>query len=199
LLKGHGCYACGQDSTHDKQRKTIEEFLEQAKEVHGNKYDYSKAEYVNRSTKLCIICPKHGEFFQTPFAHVNLHQGCPKCNSSILEERISSLLTKEGIAFEQEKRFEWLGKQRLDFYLPKYNVAIECQGIQHFEPVAYFGGKEGFDYRMANDEKKLKLCSEHGVKLLYFSNFKEKNIYTKENDLLKEIYNGFEENKLFIT
>lgn len=38
------------------------EFIEKAKKVHGNKYDYSKVDYVNNRTKVCIICPEHGKF-----------------------------------------------------------------------------------------------------------------------------------------
>lgn len=58
----------------DKQ----ERFLDKAYAVHGDKYDYSKVEYINASTKICIICPEHGEFWQTPMAHLRGH-GCPKC------------------------------------------------------------------------------------------------------------------------
>ena len=50
-------------------------FIEKAKKVHGDKYDYSKVEYVNAKTKVCIICPKHGEFWQTP----NTHQSGKSC------------------------------------------------------------------------------------------------------------------------
>ena len=39
-----------------------EDFIERAKDVHGDKYDYSKSEYINKNTKVCIICPEHGEF-----------------------------------------------------------------------------------------------------------------------------------------
>ena len=42
---------------------TTEEFIQKAKAVHGDKYDYSKVEYVNAKTKVCVICPKHGEFY----------------------------------------------------------------------------------------------------------------------------------------
>ena len=55
------------------------DFIEKAKSIHGNKYDYSKAEYINCETKVCIICPEHGEFWQTPYVHNNLKCGCPKC------------------------------------------------------------------------------------------------------------------------
>lgn len=58
---------------------TKEEFVEKARKVHGDKYDYSKVEYVNSKTKVCIICPKHGEFWQTPNHHINDKSGCLVC------------------------------------------------------------------------------------------------------------------------
>ncbi len=57
---------------------TTEEFIKKAREVHGDKYDYSKVEYVKSKTKVTIICPKHGEFLQTPQKHLS-GQGCPNC------------------------------------------------------------------------------------------------------------------------
>lgn len=58
--------------------KTSHDFIKEAKLSHGDKYDYSKVEYVNRKTKVNIICPVHGEFKQLPYAHI-FGQGCPKC------------------------------------------------------------------------------------------------------------------------
>ena len=46
-----------------------------------------------------------------------------------------NFLKENNIEFETQKRFKWLGGKSLDFYLPKYNIAIECQGLQHFRPV----------------------------------------------------------------
>lgn len=54
---------------------TQEEFLFKAKKVHGDFYDYSKSKYVNAKTKVCIICPIHGEFWQTPSHHLE-GKGC---------------------------------------------------------------------------------------------------------------------------
>ena len=45
-------------------------FIQKAREVHSNKYDYSKVEYENNRTPICIICPEHGEFWQTPSSHL---------------------------------------------------------------------------------------------------------------------------------
>ena len=61
------------------KRLTTEEFVEKARKIHGNKYDYSKVEYKDSHTKVSIICPIHGEFLQTPNNHLNGQQ-CPFCS-----------------------------------------------------------------------------------------------------------------------
>jgi len=58
--------------------KTIEQFIIDAKKIHGDKYDYSSSLYTNAKTKLIIICPDHGEFEQTPNMHLN-KRNCPRC------------------------------------------------------------------------------------------------------------------------
>lgn len=60
------------------KKLTTEEYIEKAKDVHGDKYDYSQTIYVNNHTKLCIICPIHGEFYQNPQSHLS-GCGCPHC------------------------------------------------------------------------------------------------------------------------
>ena len=58
------------------------DFIKKAKEKHGNKYDYSKVEYVDSKTKVCIICPIHGEFWQLPNNHLR-GKGCSKCKGGV--------------------------------------------------------------------------------------------------------------------
>ena len=58
--------------------------------------------------------------------------GCPFCKESHLEKERCNILNKNNIIFERQKRFDWFGLQSLDFFLPKYNIANECQGRQHF-------------------------------------------------------------------
>lgn len=60
------------------KKLTIEQFIEQATLVHGDKYDYSKAQYKGDKTKIVIICPIHGEFEQIPNNHKS-GSGCPRC------------------------------------------------------------------------------------------------------------------------
>jgi hypothetical protein len=62
----------------------------------------------------------------------------------------------------------WLGLQRLDIYLPRLKLAIEYQGRQHYEPVPFFGGEEGFSRTQNLDRRKAKLCAENDVTLIYF-------------------------------
>lgn len=60
------------------KKLTTEQFIEKAKNVHGDKYDYSKSTYINSTTKLKIVCPTHGEFLQLPANHLSTN-GCYKC------------------------------------------------------------------------------------------------------------------------
>ena len=164
-LRGDGCPKC------IGRYVTTEEFIEKAKKVHGDRYDYSKTEYLGSKYKVCIICPEHGEFWQLPGCHL-IGQGCPKCTSSILENTMRLKLQRLGIEFEEQKTFDWLKYKSymfLDFYLPEYNIAIECQGIQHFEPVDRFGGDEEFNNRKYYDACKKLQCKGHNVNLLYFN------------------------------
>ena len=187
-LSGQGCPTC-----YGNKKLTTEEFIERARKVHGDKYDYSNVEYLGNESKICIICPKHSEFWQTP--HNHLHgQGCPYCWNSKLENEVELLLKNNGIEFSREKTFEWLKSKRhmyLDFYLPKQNIVIECQGEQHFESNDHFGGIEGFLKRNKLDSLKYRLCNEHGIKVLYYANTEQNEyfskVYTNINDLINKI------------
>ena len=65
------------------RRLTQQECLKRFKEVHGDKYDYSKVVFNNVDEKVCIICKEHGEFWQTPYKHINRKQGCPFCSKNV--------------------------------------------------------------------------------------------------------------------
>ena len=82
---------------------TQEKFLFRAKSVHGNFFDYSKSVYVNSNTKICIICPIHGEFWQTPSHHLE-GRGCKKC---AIEKtaKINSKNNKGKVRYRAKKLF----------------------------------------------------------------------------------------------
>jgi len=87
-LQGKGCRKCQYEGIADIKRKPFQEFLLQANKIHFNKYDYSKSEYKNQKSKICIICPLHGEFLQDYDHHINRKQGCPVCSESTGEKLI---------------------------------------------------------------------------------------------------------------
>ena len=77
--RGRGCRKCFDTTTGDRFRASLQGFIEKSQKVHGDKYDYSKVEYINCRSKVCIICPEHGEFWQTSNSHVTGGCGCPVC------------------------------------------------------------------------------------------------------------------------
>ena len=182
----NGCQICG-----GTKKLSKEEFIEKARKLHGDKYDYSKVEYINNKTKVLIICPTHGEFLQTPNSHL-IGNGCPKCHSSHLETELRLFLAKNNIKYEEQKAFKWLklkSKQYLDFYLSQYNVAIECQGEQHFQKSGW-GKNDNGKKVICRDLNKKKLCEENGIKLLYYSNLGIEypyEVFEDKNKLLQKI------------
>lgn len=95
-LQGKGCIKCA-----GIENLTTEDFIEKARKIHGDKYNYSKVNYVNNHTKVCIICPEHGEFWQKPNAHLN-GNGCPKCcgRNKTTEEFIKEAKNKYGDKYD---------------------------------------------------------------------------------------------------
>ena len=196
-LSGHECPICAQEKRLEKRSDDKNVFIEKARKIHGDKYDYSKVDYINSETKVCIICPEHGEFWIRPGNHINSKIGCPVCSESHLEKEVRTMLKNAGIELEGQKTFEWLRYENplvLDFYLPEYNIAIECQGVQHYQPVG-FGCKseekihEMFELVIDRDRVKKQLCEEHGVKILYYTkeNVDNENTFTNIDELKKQI------------
>jgi hypothetical protein len=101
-LRGNGCTECGKEKTREIQeerRIKTEKFIERAKEVHGDKYDYSKVKCTCGSDIVTIICPKHGEFKQKAYWHLN-GSGCSKC----YHERSSTLRKTTLNEFKEQQR-----------------------------------------------------------------------------------------------
>ncbi len=78
LMKGNGCPYCGNERSVLKRTWTREKFIEMAREVHGDYYNYDKVDYVNQSVEVTITCPIHGDFRQTPRKHL-MGSGCKEC------------------------------------------------------------------------------------------------------------------------
>lgn len=191
-LEGAGCHKCWREGQSIRQSMGKEEFVKRAKAIHGEKYDYSKVQYKNNMTKICINCPEHGDFLQYPVLHLKGY-GCKKCNSiSILEKEILNFLEKNKIKYEYQKRFEWLKYKKplsLDFFLPDYKIAIECQGEQHYKPQPFFGGDKKFIETQKRDKIKEEICNEHGIKIIYYTKFNsnKENVFKDIKYILNQI------------
>ena len=185
---GLGCNLCSKP-VHDTKS-----FIEESKKIHKDKYDYSEVKYVDSHTKVTLLCPIHGEFKQMPYTHLK-GCGCQKCKSSHLEREIRILLEENNVEYEEQKTFEWLKlkkQQYLDFYLPQYKTAIECQGEHHFQKSGWGRGDNG-KIVLERDLNKQKLCKEHGIKIAYYSNLEidyPYKVYENKNDLLYDIKNA---------
>ena len=153
-LKGFGCQKCS-----NKHHYTTEEFIEKARKIHGDKYDYSKVEYVNATTKVCIICTEHGEFWQRPYEHLQ-NRGCPSCSHSTSKEEINiyNYLNSIDIACKQRAK-NIISPYELDIYIPEKKVAIEYDGlIWHSEK---FGKDKNYHLN------KTELCEKQGIRLIH--------------------------------
>ena len=169
-LKGAECQKCANIKRKLGRLSSTEEFIEKAIEVHDNRYDYSKVNYINNRTKVCIICPEHGEFWQTPDMHL-LGQGCPICGFRLsnTENEIYDYCKSLYIFTEQSNR-KVIQPYELDIYIPIFNYAIEYNGLV-WHSNKYKTNKK---YHL----NKLNLCKEKGIKLLQI--FEDEYLYHKD-------------------
>lgn len=181
-LKSKGCYKCFAKNKCD----STDDFIKKAKKIHGNKYDYSLIEYENVIKKMKIICKKHGIFKQSASYHLR-GIGCPICNESKGEEKISKFLKNKKIKFEREKRFlkcRNILPLPFDFFIPKYNTCIEFDGKQHFIQNEKWG--DNLINIQKRDEIKNIYCKENNI-ILYRISYKDiNNINEKLNKIFDE-------------
>lgn len=171
------------------------EFVEEAHKVHGDEYDYSLVDTSGKLSKISIICKIHGVFSQMPSLHLR-GEGCPLCTSEGIsnnERRLGYCIRKRfpNIKLSQQWSGDILGRQKLDYFIPKFNIGIEYQGPQHFIDVDFFNDyRHNLDHRKRLDKIKYDICKKNGIKVLYFTFNKEfdgieyfDKVYTNLSDL----------------
>lgn len=133
------------------KKKTNEEFIINAKRVHGNKYDYSKTKYVNSRTKVKIICPIHGMFEQIANSHLQ-GQGCPKCKYIRFAKSKRSKWEDLVVRFKQKHGDKYLYKKleftsqhdKLEIFCIKHKIWFKQRIVHHLNghgcPICH-GGK----------------------------------------------------------
>lgn len=83
-LNGQGCPLCA-----GNHKKSTQQFIAEARQIHSDKYDYTKSKYVNANTPLIITCPIHGDFLRKPKSHLTLRTGCTQCGLDRMKNELS--------------------------------------------------------------------------------------------------------------
>lgn len=164
-LEGHGCPMCTKGNTRD--------FILESNKIHGEKYDYSKVEYVNNKTKVAIICPNHGEFLQTPKDHILKKYGCPNCHPpySKAEKEIVNFIKEIYSGEIKENVRDLISPKEVDIYLPSLNLAFEYNGL--------FYHSSNFNVSPTCSRDKFLSCEKKNVQLI--------TIYEDEWEYKKEV------------
>jgi len=194
-MRGEGCQSCATNRVAEFHRLSTEEFIERAREAHGDLYDYSLVDYQAAILPVKIICDEHGIFEQTPHAHTGVQPSkCPTCSirKNHSELRVGEYLKKhfsflgemqcgaKPPVLKENTRFKGMS-QHFDYWFPEHDIAVEYQGKQHYEPIELFGGKAAFLMNMERDERKRNICEENDVVLIEIPYY-EFDMYTPSGE-----------------
>lgn len=153
-------------------------------------------EYQGSYTKMTMQCKECGHIWEVkPYKMLNRGDGCPMCAASHMEREVRDHLVDKGISYVYQMKFDWLGNLELDFYIPIYNVGIECQGLQHFDYVNFKGNELPDDekqlkYRKKLDRMKRNLCKKNGIKIYYYADYDYDfpyNVYRNIDEMIDDI------------
>lgn len=189
ILSGRGCPECKRRILSNIFTKSHEQYVKDVAEINP---DIEVLEqYVNARTPILHRCKQDGYSWNIAPLNILTGQGCPQCQESSGERRIRQWLQNKNIKYIYQKTFsDCKDKKELpfDFYLPDYNVCIEFDGRQHFEPVDFAGkgeewAEKQFESAKHHDEIKNEYCRSNNIHLLripYFKNVEEEldNFYS---------------------
>lgn len=186
ILHKHGCPKCSSLNSGKKRAMPHDEYIERVAEIDSNIEVVGK--YVNALTPILHKCKiDECEWNARPSTILRGH-GCPKCNASKGEKAVAAWLNKKEILYNPQKTFDdckYKCVLRFDFYLPNYNILIEYNGRQHYEPVDCFGGEDEFKNVVRRDKIKENYCKENNIRLFIIPYFEDINMKFKElSDLI---------------
>ena len=159
--------------------QTQEEFIKKAIITHKYDYSYTYVKYKNNHTKIEIICPYHGSFWQRPNDHLS-GKGCPKCKSIISKPEIElqDFIKSLGFKIKTNNRKILNGKE-LDIYIPELKKAIEFNGTYwHYHPDNFMAGKHS---------TKSKLCKSLNINLLHL----REDLWNRNKEKMKKVIYKF--------
>lgn len=187
-------FSCPKCKEEVRKRKKITKKIADVKAKFADSITVVNAAYINGEIMMEISCDKHGTFTTSAKNLLRRACACPICRQSSMEREVEVILKRMGVIYVyQAGKFDvpcLLGRLSLDFYLPEHNAAIECQGIQHYEPTDFGGrgkeyAKEKLHYVQQSDQRKARLCEENGVRLFYIRY--DENTEEALNQIMTEI------------
>lgn len=195
VTHGHGCKKC---SCHIYEN---DEFINDIRNIYGDIFDYDKVMFKGYRNEVIVKCNKCGKthkVFPKRLLDGNFKCDCSKSPYTILESVVANKLNELNIEYEFQFKRDWLKNKEplsIDFYLPKYNVGIECQGRFHFEPYKKNDkvSIENYNKQAQRDKFKYQLCKDKNLELKYYSNIVNNDyfaqVHNDVNDIIKEIIN----------
>ncbi len=180
--KHGGCRKCRYENSSITQSSTTKEFIDKCHALElSDRFCFNKVRYVNSRNKVIIICKKHGDFKIRPTNFIE-YNSCPNCHTiSKGENLIAKILQSINVKYNRQHYFENCRGIKnplpFDFYLPDYNICIEYDGVQHFEPISAFGGIDAFNILKNNDFIKNKFCKINDIVLIRIPYYDRDNLY----------------------
>lgn len=168
---GRRCPKCALLKRIDSRLKSPEDFKRELEELTGGDYE-PLDEYTRWNNHIRVKHVKCGYVYKvSPNAILN-GRGCPRCSTPKGEIWVETALKELGVRYETQKRFEGLEYKKplsYDFYLPDSNTLIEFNGLQHYQPIEFFGGEGNFKKQLKRDKIKHKYASDNNINLLIFT------------------------------
>ena len=202
-LIGRGCPDCGNIKQGNSKRKTKEDFIKQAKEVHPDKnYGYGKVDYRGDREKVIIVCHVHGDFNQIPSSHL-VGRGCPDCGLIQRKEK-RKLGNDEFIERSNVKHNNLYGYEKVEYVNTNTHVIIICplHGEFHKTPGKHLQGQGCPKCAVKNRKKPLYRKSNYSHNKISFEEFVRKSNLKYENkfsySLKSEEFNLSDEDCLIV-
>lgn len=167
LLSGKGCKKCADKLGGELRKKSHDTYVQQVNII--NKDIDIIGSYIDARTPIKHKCKLCGHEWDAIPDNILRGHGCGMCLESNGEKQIRKYLILNFVNFTFQHTFADCKNKKVlpfDFYLPDYNVCIEYDGIQHFEPIEFFGGEQKFAEQQYNDNIKTQYCIDNNITLL---------------------------------
>lgn len=127
-LLGHGCAKCKAIERGNLNRKTTDTFIKQARNIHGDKYNYEKTIYINKRSKVCITCTIHGDFWQNAQSHLN-GCGCKECMKERFRITLNDFVRRAKEVHGDKYDYSLISNENFNGVASKINIICPEHGV----------------------------------------------------------------------